>query len=52
MIQEKRIIYEHLDVPDIYMFDVFRQYGGYQRFEKALKELPPEEISEMVLQSG
>ena len=52
MIQEKRIIYEHLDVPDICMFDVFRQYGGYQRFEKALKELPPEEISDMVLQSG
>ena len=41
MIQEKRIIYEHLDVPDIYTFDVFRQYGGYQRFSKALKETPP-----------
>ena len=36
MVQERRILYEHLDVPDINTFDVFRQYDGYTRFEKAI----------------
>ena len=52
MVQERRILYEHLDVPDINTFDVFRQYDGYKRFEKTIKEYQPEEICDMVTQSG
>ena len=52
MVQERRILYEHLDVPDINTFDVFRQYDGYKHFEKAINEYEPEEICEMVTQSG
>ena len=52
MVEEKRILYEHLDVPDINTFDVFRQYDGYKGFEKAIAEYQPEEIAKMVLDSG
>ena len=52
MVQERRILYEHLDVPDINTFDVFRQYDGYKHFEKTIKEHQPEEICDMVMQSG
>ncbi|MBI1922966.1 NADH-quinone oxidoreductase subunit NuoF [Candidatus Poribacteria bacterium] len=52
MIQERRILYEHLDVPNINTFDVFRQYGGYKGFEKAIREHKPEEIADMVMTSG
>ena len=52
MVQERRILYEHLDVPDINTFDVFRQYDGYKRFEKAIAEYQPEEIATIVLDSG
>ena len=52
MVQERRILYEHLDVPDINTFDVFRQYDGYKRFEKTIEEHQPEEICDMVMQSG
>ena len=52
MIEERRILYEHLDVPDIHTFDVYRQYDGYTRFEKALAEYQPDDISKMVMDSG
>ena len=52
MIQEKRILYEHLDVPNINTFDVFRQHDGYTRFEKAIAEYQPEEIADMVKDAG
>jgi len=49
MVQEKRILYEHLDVPNINTFEVYRQYDGYTQFEKALAEFQPEEIAQMVV---
>ena len=52
MVEEKRILYEHLDVPDINTFDVFRQYDGYKGFEKAITEYQPEDIAKMVMDSG
>ena len=52
MVEERRILYEHLDVPDINTFDVFRQYDGYTRFEKAIAEYQPEDIAKMVMDSG
>ena len=52
MIQERRILYEQLDVPGMNTFEVFRQYEGYKRFEKALEEYQPDEIADMVMKSG
>ncbi len=52
MVQEKRILYEHLDVPNINTYDVYRQYDGYARFEKALAEYQPDDIAQMVKDSG
>ena len=52
MVQEKRILYEHLDVPNINTYDVYRQYDGYTRFEKALAEYQPDDIAQMVKDSG
>ena len=52
MVQERRVLYENLDVPDINTFDVFRQYDGYKHFEKAIKEHQPEDICDMVMKSG
>ena len=52
MVQERRILYEHLDVPNINTFDVFRQYSGYKRFEKAIAEYKPEDIVDMVMKAG
>ncbi|MCY4554500.1 MAG: SLBB domain-containing protein, partial [Candidatus Poribacteria bacterium] len=52
MVEERRILYEHLDVPDINTFDVFRQYDGYTRFEKAIAEYQPDDIAKMVMDSG
>lgn len=52
MVQEKRILYEHLDVPNINTFEVYRQHDGYTQFEKALAEYQPEEIAQMVWDAG
>lgn len=52
MVQEKRILYEHLDTPGIHTFDVFRQHDGYTRFEKAIAEYQPDDIAKMVMDSG
>ncbi len=52
MVQERRILYEHLDVPDINTLEVYLQYNGYRGVEKALKELDPETITQTVSDSG
>ena len=46
------IITKNLDVPDLDYIDVYRQYGGYEALAKALKEYQPDQIAEMVKQSG
>jgi len=42
----------HLNVPDIADFQVYLQHGGYDAFRKALKELDPQEIVQMVRDAG
>ncbi len=46
------IITKNLDVPDLDHIDVYRQHGGYEALAKALKEYQPDQIAEMVKQSG
>ncbi|RYY08024.1 MAG: hypothetical protein EOP43_01410 [Sphingobacteriaceae bacterium] len=48
----RKILLEHINVPNINTFDVYRSKGGYAAVEKALKTLTPEEIVEEVKKSG
>lgn len=44
----RKLLLEHIDVPGIKTFDVYRQNGGYRSVEKALKTMSPEEVVEEV----
>ncbi|MDO3640732.1 NADH-quinone oxidoreductase subunit NuoF [Mucilaginibacter sp. L3T2-6] len=48
----RKLLLEHINVPGINTFDVYRQKGGYRSVEKALKTMTPEEIVEEVKKSG
>jgi NADH-quinone oxidoreductase subunit F len=48
----KKILLEHIDVPGINTYDVYRSKGGYASVEKALKTMKPEEVVEEVKKSG
>jgi NADH-quinone oxidoreductase subunit F len=48
----RRIILEHIDVPGIRTFEVFRSVGGYSSVEKVLKGLPPDDVIKEVKISG
>src|SRR3984885_7951666 len=47
----KKILLEHINVPRIAGYDVYRQNGGYRSVEKALK-MTPNDIVEQVKKSG
>ncbi|RIV22316.1 NADH oxidoreductase (quinone) subunit F [Fibrisoma montanum] len=47
-----KILTEHINVPGIETFDVYRKQGGYTAVEKALKTMTPEEVVEEVKKSG
>ncbi len=47
-----KILTEHINVPNINTFEVYRKMGGYTAVEKALKKMTPEEIVEEVKKSG
>src|ERR1700732_4141405 len=48
----RKLLLEHINVPGINTFDVYRSKGGYASVEKALKTMTPEEIVEEVKKSG
>ncbi|MES2795369.1 MAG: NADH-quinone oxidoreductase subunit NuoF [Bacteroidota bacterium] len=47
-----KILTEHILVPGIETIDVFKQKGGYQAVEKALKKMTPDEVTDEVKKSG
>ena len=47
-----KILTEHISVPGIETFDVYRKQGGYTAVEKALKTMTPEAIVEEVKKAG
>jgi len=49
---EQRILTQYIDVTGIDTLDVYRQHSGYEALSKALRELSPEEIIEIVKESG
>ncbi len=46
------ILLRHRDIPDIGKFEVYKAQGGYETFEKAVKTMKPDEIRQIVLDSG
>ena len=47
-----KILTEHINVPGIETFDVYRKQGGYTAVEKAIKTMTPEAIVEEVKKAG
>ncbi len=48
----RKLLLEHINVPDIHTLAVYRQQGGYRAVEKALKSMSPEDVLEEVKKSG
>lgn len=48
----RKILLEHIDVPGINTYDVYRSKGGYASVEKALKTMTPDAVVEEVKKSG
>ena len=48
----RKLLLEHIHVPGINTFDVYRKQGGYRAVEKALKKLSPDDVVEEVKKSG
>ena len=48
----QKILLEHINVPGIKTYEVYRQHGGYRSVEKALKGMTPDEVVEEVKTSG
>ena len=46
------IITKNINIPGIDTLAVYRQHGGYKALEKALKQYQPDELVEIVKQSG
>jgi NADH-quinone oxidoreductase subunit F len=48
----RKLLLEHINVPGINTFAVYREKGGYRSVEKALKTMSPEDVVEEVKKSG
>lgn len=49
---EPKIIFEHINVPDIHKIGVYEQHGGYTALRKALSEMEPDDVLNAVKDSG
>lgn len=52
MPQETRILLQHLEASDLLTVKAYRETGGYQALEKALKGMKPEQIVDEMNKSG
>lgn len=48
----KKILTEHINVPNIHTMSGYKEKGGYQALEKALKTMSPDEVTKHVIDSG
>src|SRR5690554_2888080 len=48
----RQLLLEHINVPGINTFEVYRRMGGYRAVEKAFKTMGPESVLEEVKASG
>jgi NADH-quinone oxidoreductase subunit F len=49
---ETRLLFRHIDEPDLASIDVYRRVGGYRMLERALREMEPEELLGTLEESG
>jgi NADH-quinone oxidoreductase subunit F len=49
---ELKVLFKYTDDPDQYKIDTYISHGGYKAWEKVLKEIKPDEVIEIVKQSG
>ncbi len=46
------VLLRHRTIPGLDNFAVYKKHGGFKAFEKAVKEMKPEEVTEVVKASG
>ena len=49
---EKHVLFRHRDVEDIHKIEVYEANGGYEALEKALKEMQPDDVTNVVKAAG
>lgn len=48
----EHIILRDLDIPDIHQISVYEKHGGYLALRKAIREMTPEQVTDVVKASG
>lgn len=48
----KKILFEHINMPRLHTMAGYKEIGGYQALEKALKTMNPAEVTKEVIDSG
>ena len=48
----ERIVFKNVDVPNSQALEIYRSRGGYRALEKALQEIKPDDLIEIVKRSG
>lgn len=48
----ERIILRDLDIPGLDQFDVYEKHGGYSALRKGLKEMSPDQVTDVMKASG
>ena len=46
------ILLRHRDIPDLHKLDVYKQNGGLEAFKKAVTQMKPNEVTDLVKNSG
>jgi NADH-quinone oxidoreductase subunit F len=49
---ETRLLFRHIDEPDLARIDVYKRFGGYRAMERAYRELEPDEVLKGLEESG
>ncbi len=49
---DSHVILRHRDVPNIRQLAVYREQGGYEAFRKAVTEMKPDQVIDVVKASG
>ncbi|MBI5879800.1 MAG: NADH-quinone oxidoreductase subunit NuoF [Chloroflexi bacterium] len=49
---DSHVILRHRDIPNIKQIEVYRQQGGYEAFHKAVTEMKPDQVIDVVKASG
>ncbi|HSO27524.1 MAG TPA: NADH-quinone oxidoreductase subunit F, partial [Anaerolineales bacterium] len=52
MINGEFVLLRHRDIPNIDQLEVYKQHGGFEAYEKALKSLTPQQVTDEVKKSG